>query len=87
MSIPNAKHQNPLHSLKTIKPIIGPHFIENNQGNKVTVKFLTPPLHEFKGYNSRTWMQQDGATCHTSNVILPVVKETFPNKFVEIRRS
>ncbi|CAH2088890.1 unnamed protein product [Euphydryas editha] len=74
------------------KGIIGPYFFENSQGNNVTVnsveyvkmlrEFLTPQLHEFEGYNSRTWMQQDGATCHTSNVTLPVIKEMFPNKLI-----
>lgn len=30
-------------------------------------------------------MQDDGATCHTSNVTLPVVKEIFPNKLISRR--
>ena len=30
-------------------------------------------------------MQQDRATWHTSNVILQVVKETFPNKLISRR--
>ena len=30
-------------------------------------------------------MQQDRATFHTSNVILQVVKETFPNKLISRR--
>ena len=77
------------------KGIIGPYFFENSQGNNVTVnsveyvkmlrEFLIPQLHQFEGYNSRTWMQQDGATCHTSNVTLPVVKEIFPNKLISRR--
>lgn len=93
------KHQKPLHSPKTTVwaaiSAKGPYFFENNQGNNVTANsaeyvkmlqdFFTPQLHEFQGYNSRTWMQQDGATCHTSNASLPVVKELFPNKLISRR--
>ena len=77
------------------KGIIGPYFFENSQGKNVTVnsveyvkmlrEFLIPQLHQFEGYNSRTWMQQDGATCHTSNLTLPVVQEIFPNKLISRR--
>lgn len=47
--------------------------------------FLSPQLQEFAGYNRRTWFQQDGATCHTSNESLPVVKEMFPEKLISRR--
>ncbi|CAH2101362.1 unnamed protein product [Euphydryas editha] len=96
---PKTKHQRPLHSPKvtvwaaiSAKGIIGPYFFEDFQ---VTVNsteyvrmlrdFLSPQLQEFTGYNRNTWFQQDGATCHTSNESLPVVKEMFPKKLISQR--
>ncbi|XP_048484480.1 uncharacterized protein LOC125490157 [Plutella xylostella] len=77
------------------KGIIGPYFFEDSRGRTITVnsaeyvkmlrEFLSPQLQEFDGYNSRTWFQQDGATCHTSNESLPVVKELFSKKLISRR--
>lgn len=77
------------------KGIIGPYFFEDFYGRTITVNsteyvkmlrlFLSPQLQEFAGYNRRTWFQQDGATCHTSNESLPVVKEMFPEKLISRR--
>ena len=37
------------------------------------------------GYNQRTWLQQDGATSHTSNTSLPRVREIFPGNLISRR--
>lgn len=75
--------------------IIGPFFFEDQRGNSVTVNterytamlrnFFFPQLSEFRGYNSATWFQQDGATCHTSNESLAVAKEMFAGKLISRR--
>lgn len=48
-------------------------------------EFFTPALQNFPGYNTRTWFQQDGATAHTSNTAMPVIRELFPNKVISRR--
>lgn len=75
--------------------IIGPYFFENNRGQAVTVNserytamlrsFLIPTLQESRGYTRNTWFQQDGATCHTSNESIEVVREMFPQKLISRR--
>lgn len=77
--------------------IIGPFFFEDDRGHAVTVNsqryvemiqtFFTPALQEFDGYNQDTWFQQDGATCHTSNLSLPVVQALFPEKLISRRED
>ncbi|CAH2090217.1 unnamed protein product [Euphydryas editha] len=77
------------------KGIIGPYFFEDRRGRPLTVNtdrycemlrnFLAPALEEFRGFNSRTWFQQDGATCHTSNPSIEALKELFPNKLISRR--
>lgn len=75
--------------------IIGPYFFEDGRGRAITVnseryvamieEFFTPALQNFPGYNTRTWFQQDGATAHTSNTAMPVIRELFPNKVISRR--
>lgn len=75
------------------KGIIGPFFHEDRRA--VTVNsdcycemlqdFLASQLQEFDGYNLRTWFQQDGATCHTSDQSLQAVNELFPYKVISRR--
>lgn len=77
------------------KGIIGHYFHEDQRGRAINVNsdrycdmlrnFLVPELQEFTGFNSRTWFQQDGATCHTSNDSMEVVNELFPNKVISRR--
>lgn len=50
-------------------------------------EFFFPQLHEFEAYNSTTWFQQDGATCHTSNESLTVVNELFEGKLISRRKE
>lgn len=75
--------------------LIGPYFFENSSGQALTVNteryvkmlkdFLRPTLAGLQEYNSLTWFQQDGATCHTSNASMEVVKEMFPGKVISKR--
>lgn len=75
--------------------IIGPFFFENARGQNVTVNteryvamlegFLAPELENSRIVNSRTWFQQDGATCHTSNDSMAVVKQMFPGRLISKR--
>lgn len=77
------------------KVIIGPYFYEDQRSRAINVNsdrycdmlrnFLVPELQEFAGFNSRTWFQQDGATCHTSNDSMKVVYELFPSKVISRR--
>lgn len=77
--------------------IIGPYFFEDARGRAVNVnserytlmlrQYLSAELQEFRGHNSRTWFQQDGATCHTSNMSLEVVRELFPSKVISRRAN
>lgn len=75
--------------------LIGPYFFEDERERSVTVNsdrychmlrdFLASRLQEFDGFNSRTWFQQDGATCHTSNESMAAVTELFANKVISRR--
>lgn len=75
--------------------IIGPYFFEDERGQAVTVNsdryttmlrgFFFPQLHQFEPFNERTWFQQDGATCHTSNESMVVVNEMFEGKLLSRR--
>lgn len=90
---PRQLHQKPLHSLKVSVwcgisklGIIGPYFFEEND-TTVTVNsvryvnmlrnFLAPTLRELNVDTTRIWFQQDGATAHTANNSMNVVKRMF----------
>lgn len=72
--------------------VIGPYFFEDVSGRAVTVRahnycemireFLVPALQEYRGNTSRVWFQQDGATCHTANVSIELLKSVFPEKLI-----
>lgn len=75
--------------------IIGPYFYEDQRSRPVTVNteryvamlqiFFAPALQDFSGFNQRTWFQQDGATCHTSNDSIAAVREIFGKKLISKR--
>ncbi|KAA5634671.1 hypothetical protein F3G63_34680 [Pseudomonas aeruginosa] len=48
-------------------------------------EFFIPELQNFSGFNARTWFQQDGATSHTSNTAMPVIRQLFPGKVISKR--
>ncbi|CAK9813904.1 Transposable element Tc3 transposase [Anthophora plagiata] len=70
--------------------IIGPFFFENEQGNAVTVSgdryramlsnFLFPKIEEDD--IDDIWFQQDGATCHTANVTIDLLRTVFENRII-----
>lgn len=73
--------------------VIGPYFFENAAGNVVTVNgvryrnmitnFLWPELHDMDLENM--WFQQDGATCHTGNETIDLLREKFPGRVISRR--
>ena len=77
------------------KGIFGPFFFENEQGDDVTVtgdlyramlnEFLFTKIEEEDIGN--IWLQQDGATCHTLDVLCTVFEDHIPNKKRNLRIS
>ena len=76
------------------KGIIGPYWFENSSGNSETVNQdnYQPVVRRFvdelkeKGlWTSRTWFQQDGATCHTALATLDVLKELFGSRVISLK--
>ena len=70
--------------------IIGPFFFENEQGAAVTVngeryramlnQFLFSKIEEDD--MDDIWFQQEGATCHTSNVTIDLLRTVFENRII-----
>jgi len=70
--------------------IIGPFFLKNEEGAAVTVNgvhyrsnveyFLFPRMEEED--TDVIWFQQDGATCHTANVTIDLLRGTFENRII-----
>lgn len=75
--------------------LVGPFFFEDHRGQALTVNSdrydrmltekLTPALKNQKGANSRTWFQQDGATCHTTDRCMGTLKKIFGNRIISRR--
>ena len=73
--------------------IIGPFFIENEQGEAVTVngdhyrvmlnEFLLTKIKE--GDIGNIWFQQDGATCHTAEVTFDILRPVFEDRIISRR--
>lgn len=72
------------------KGIIGPFFFENEEGETVTVNggryramlceyLFTTIEDEDLG---DIWIQQDGATCHTANVTIDLLRTVFGNRII-----
>ena len=76
--------------------LIGPFFFEEN-GSAVTVNgaryrimlqtFFFPQLKALVGKNklSQQWYQQDGATAHTANNTLDVLRNKFGDRLISLR--
>ena len=70
--------------------IIGPFIFENEQGAAVTVsgeryramfdEFLFPKIKVDD--MDDIWFQQDGAICHTANVIIDLLRTVFENRII-----
>ena len=70
--------------------IIGPFFFENEQGEAVTVngdrywamlnEFLFTKIEE--GDIGNIWLQQVGATCHTAEATLDLLRPVFEDRII-----
>lgn len=97
---PQAIEETPLHPQKVTvwcalwaEGIIGPYFFKNEAGNNVTVNgeryramindFFVPELEDVDVDD--LWFQQDGATCHTANDTINLLKETFGERIISRR--
>ncbi|GFU09688.1 uncharacterized protein TNCV_5027241 [Trichonephila clavipes] len=70
--------------------IIGPYFLENDEGYNVTVNgdryramitnFFVPELNNHDV--QELWFQQDGATCHTARATIDLLKDTFGDRLI-----
>lgn len=95
---PRNIHEKPLHSPKVTVwcalsrfCIIGPYFFEEN-GVTVTVNsqryvhmlntFLRQELFRRQINRGRVYFQQDGATAHTADQSMRVLRQMFPNKVI-----
>ena len=75
------------------RDIIRPFFFESEQGETVTVngdryramlnEFLFTKIEEEEIDN--IWFQQDGATCHTSEATLDVLRPVFKDRIISCR--
>ena len=75
--------------------IIGPFFFENRQVEAVTVngdrcgamlnEFLFTKIEEEDIGN--IWFQQDGATCHTAETTLDVLRSVFEDRIISRRAN
>lgn len=97
---PQLIHQRPLHPRRVTVwcgiwagGIIGPHFYEDARGNAVTItgdryrdmleNFLVPELDRLG--LQHVWFQQDGATSHTANDTMDILREIFPGRIMSKR--
>ena len=68
-----------------------PFFFENKQGETVTVNGDRYRVNEFLFTKieeediSNTWFQQDGATCHTAEATLDVLRPVFEDRIISRR--
>ena len=70
--------------------IIGPYFSENEEGHTVTVNaeqykamletYLCNELHPHQ--QDLLWFQQDGATAHTAQISMKVLRTVFPGRLI-----
>lgn len=94
---PRILHERPLHPLRVTvwcgicaEKVIGPYFFEDTTGNAVTVtgeryrsmiqEFLVPEVEALD--QQHMWFQQDGATAHTANVTMEILREIFPGRLI-----
>lgn len=97
---PHAYIEKPTHPKRVTvwcgfwsRGIIGPFFFENEQGVAVTVngdryramlnEFLFTKIEEDDIGN--IWFQQDGATCHTAEATLDVLRPVFEDRIISRR--
>lgn len=96
---PRVIHQRELYSEKctvwcgvTSEGIIGPVFFENAHGDAITVdgqryrNMLETWVRPFVENRPDLWFQQDGATCHTAEATMQLLRELFGARIIS-RRS
>ena len=72
----------------TSKKLIGPYFLENENGYAVTVnkeryiEMLEVLFPVSVPIESDEWFQQDGATCHTATVSLDFLRTRFGQRII-----
>ena len=96
---PHELHQKPLHCERVTvwcaisrAAIIGPYFFEENE-DTVTVNavryremittFFLPKLEEMD--IGDVWFQQDGATAHTAQASMKLLREHFPERLISLK--
>lgn len=96
-SNPQVVHESPLHPQRITVwcglwygGIIGPYFFKNDDGLAVTVngnryremltEFLFPEIDNIDGDD--IMFQQDGATCHTANVTMDLLRQQFGESLI-----
>ena len=95
---PHELHQCPLHCEKVTvwcavysHGIFGPYFCENAEGCAVTdtewykvmlETFLCIELHPCQ--QDLLWFQQDGATAHTAQISMQVIRTVFPGRHISL---
>lgn len=95
---PYELHEKPLHSEKVTvwcamssRAIVGPYFFEDDNGRTVTVNseryadmlatFGLPGIDRYDP-DGETLFQQDGATSHTANVSMDLLRLAFPGRLI-----
>ncbi len=92
---PTAIVERPLHSQRVTVwagvaqwGIIGPYFFRGTVNSASYIQmlneFVLPELRRRRRL-SRTWFQQDGATCHTAEATLAVLRGAFGNRLISRR--
>lgn len=68
--------------------IVGPFFFYGNVNTarytEMLKEFVIPSLRRRRRLRS-TWFQQDGATCHTANETMNVLRDAFANRIISKR--
>lgn len=86
---PHVFHETPLHCLKigvwcavSRHRIVGPIFYEGNVNSVVYQDIITQFISLLEYDERFCWLQQDGATCHTSNETMRFLREFFDDRII-----
>lgn len=86
---PHVLHERPLHCQKTgvwcalsRRRIVGPLFFETTVNSVVYQDIITQFIALLEEDERYCWLQQDGATCHTSNETMRFLREFFGERLI-----
>lgn len=86
---PHVFHETPLHCLKigvwcavSRRRIVGPIFYEGTVNSIVYQDIITQFISLLENDERYCWLQQDGATCHTSNDTMHFLREFFGDRII-----